>query len=437
MKKLLILLCISIIYGCTDNNNKNVVVKGTLDKKSELYLLNINHDLFGNEIAPYIKLIKDADGFVNLVSDSIAEGYYNLGRYKIIYLRPGLSVKFQEKDEEITILSHKYMNRLSELHHYRHAIGIINKIKDRSFREHCKEVDNLFSKHYKFLDEVTDYKLKEVEEYYIETASLMLKAIYSLYQKNFKFDDEYMKIFNKIKFDDERYLMFKEWKSWLNNYFYILKSKDKLTNDQRNDFEFQSKHIDNIRIKKKWLWENILDLRYFNDDTYKNMVFAKTVLTDTERLNKINQTLSQIKNCTKGSKAFEFEYESIDGNKVKLSELKGNYVYIDFWGVYCGACITEIPYLKKIEHKYANKKIKFVSICLAKDKEKWKALVNKHKIGGVNLFTNGDKTISNFYNIRSIPRFIIIDKEGNLVNSNAPRPSNVKLESLLDELTKS
>ena len=61
-----------------------------------------------------------------------------------------------------------------------------------------------------------------------------------------------------------------------------------------------------------------------------------------------------------GVAAPDFEYVSIDDKKVKLSDFKGKYVYIDVWATWCGPCRAEIPHLKKLEEHFHGKNIEFV-----------------------------------------------------------------------------
>ncbi|WP_298305023.1 TlpA disulfide reductase family protein [Flavobacterium sp.] len=140
------------------------------------------------------------------------------------------------------------------------------------------------------------------------------------------------------------------------------------------------------------------------------------------------------------TQAPSFDYENHAGGKTKLEDLRGKYVYIDVWATWCGPCRAEIPSLKKIEEKYHDKKIAFVSISVdeQKDYEKWKKFVVEKQLGGIQLYA--DKNwMSDFikaFGINSIPRFILIDPTGKVVNADADRPSNPKLQEQLDALLK-
>ena len=138
------------------------------------------------------------------------------------------------------------------------------------------------------------------------------------------------------------------------------------------------------------------------------------------------------------SVAPNFDYENHKGGKTSLESLKGKYVYIDVWATWCGPCRAEIPSLKKIEEKFHNKNIEFVSISVDVDKDydKWKTFVKEKELGGTQLFA--DKNwLSDFikaFGINSIPRFILIDPNGVVIDADAKRPSDPKLSEQLDGL---
>jgi thiol-disulfide isomerase/thioredoxin len=133
-----------------------------------------------------------------------------------------------------------------------------------------------------------------------------------------------------------------------------------------------------------------------------------------------------------------FNYENQKGGTTSLESLKGKYVYIDVWATWCGPCRQEIPSLEKVEEQFQGKNIVFVSISVdnRKDREKWSKLVTEKKMSGIQLLADNELN-SKFireYNIQGIPRFILIDTNGNIVNPQSPFPSNPKLIELLNSL---
>ena len=133
-----------------------------------------------------------------------------------------------------------------------------------------------------------------------------------------------------------------------------------------------------------------------------------------------------------------FNYVNHKGGTTKLEDLKGKYAYIDVWATWCGPCRGEIPFLQKVEEKYQGKNIAFVSISIdvQKDFEKWKKFVNDKQLGGIQLFADKDWNSDFVKNlgINGIPRFILIDPTGKIVNTDAPRPSSPELQEMFDKL---
>ncbi len=139
-------------------------------------------------------------------------------------------------------------------------------------------------------------------------------------------------------------------------------------------------------------------------------------------------------------------YENFAGGNTSLSDLKGKYVYLDIWATWCGPCLKEIPSLKRVEKQFEDKNINFVSISVDEGKgykgdaaeayKGWKKMVTQKELTGMQLMADNG-FMSDFiraYKINGIPRFILIDPEGNIVNADAPRPSNPQLIELFKEL---
>ena len=129
-----------------------------------------------------------------------------------------------------------------------------------------------------------------------------------------------------------------------------------------------------------------------------------------------------------------FKFKDINGKEVSLEDFKGKYVYIDCWATWCGPCKAELPYLKKLEEKYKDRNIVFVSISSDKDIDAWKKMVKMDKLGGVQLNIGTDQSFHLTMKINTIPRFMLVDPEGNFVSDNAPRPSNSQIETLFNSL---
>lgn len=128
--------------------------------------------------------------------------------------------------------------------------------------------------------------------------------------------------------------------------------------------------------------------------------------------------------------------ENYKGGTTSLDDLKGKYVYIDVWATWCGPCKQQIPFLKKIEEEYHGKNIAFVSISTDRKNnyKTWRKMIEEKQMSGIQLFSGDDNSFSREYQIRGIPRFILVDPDGNIVDADAPRPSEPRLKTLFNSL---
>jgi len=171
------------------------------------------------------------------------------------------------------------------------------------------------------------------------------------------------------------------------------------------------------------------------DKLYKALLAQAT---DEKLKTSLTEKYNKYKPLSKGSPSPNFEFENHKGGKTSLADLKGKYVYIDVWATWCGPCIKEIPSLKKVEEQYKNANITFVGISIDEKKnyDKWKTFVTARQLVGVQLIADNawNTKFVEDYDITGIPRFILLDPNGNIVSADAPRPSQAGLIKLFDEL---
>ncbi len=134
----------------------------------------------------------------------------------------------------------------------------------------------------------------------------------------------------------------------------------------------------------------------------------------------------------------DFDFTNYLRGKTKLSDLKGKYVLIDIWATWCGPCLQEIPFMKKLVQQFADKNIAFVSISVdeEQDLDKWKSFVKTKEMKGIQLHADNNWN-SNFIlalGMYQLPRFILVDPNGVIINSNCERPSDPKLTENLQQL---
>lgn len=126
-----------------------------------------------------------------------------------------------------------------------------------------------------------------------------------------------------------------------------------------------------------------------------------------------------------GAPALDFTVTDADGKTIKLSELKGKVVYIDFWASWCSPCIAQFKHTKKIKEHFAGKDVVFVYVSIDEDNEAWLKAKEKYELTGLHTRIDGWKgKLAADYGVKSVPSYFLVDRNGKFAVENAPRPSN-------------
>jgi len=190
----------------------------------------------------------------------------------------------------------------------------------------------------------------------------------------------------------------------------------------------------NDTIKGAFIVSGFSRYRFYDEFTL-NVSPVKQFLLTNDQMEAYDEKLKQFDTLLRAGKpSLNFQLPDVSGKRVAMSDLKGKIVLVDVWATWCAPCKAEIPYLKKLEEEFKGLDVAFVSVSVDKkeDREKWTKFIEKEELGGIQLFAGEYKSFDDFYKVNAIPRFMVFDKEGKIVNIDAPRPSTPELKQLLE-----
>lgn len=145
--------------------------------------------------------------------------------------------------------------------------------------------------------------------------------------------------------------------------------------------------------------------------------------------------VESMKKTAVGQVAPEIALPNPEGQVVKLSSLRGNYVLLDFWAKWCGPCRRENPNVVKAFNKYKDKGFTVFGVSLDRSKEDWLQAIQEDKLTWTHVsdLKYWQSEAAKTYNITGIPFSLLLDKEGKIIAKNLRGPA---LEEKLAEIFK-
>jgi len=456
MKKLVVLMALMVsIVSCKQEAKVDYVLfSGKIENPKSEKITIYSGSTKVKEIA-----VNESGEFSDTLT--IKSGYYSFAHAErsSFYASPGdeivLAVNTAEFDETVT-----YSGYGSEKSNYMAAKYLTDEkmsgdfakvyaMEETAFLEKVNEIKDAKVKLLSDTQKI-DSNFRSLETKNLDFEHLLNLQRYQVYHEYYAKKDgfvpskSFLKVLEDVDYDNAEYY------ANLSNYQSLVKghysTKLKGSNNPSEVFDEISKNA-SAQLKDDLAASLKFDVAPNNlhNEAYYNGLMALS--SDDEFKVYLTDKYSKVKLLAKGMPSPVFnDYENHSGGTTSLSDLKGKYVYIDIWATWCGPCLREVPDLKRVESEYHNKNIEFVSVSVDRgsDYEKWTKMVNDKELGGEQLFADRTfkggaiaKIPTKFirdYAIEGIPRFILIDPEGNIVSGDAPRPSNPKLVAMFEEL---
>lgn len=391
----------------------------------------------------YIVALDSTGSAVVTLAENLKPGYatLNYGRVQFpVYVEPGksfdASIKIEARKVDVNFTGegakkNEYLNNKSMQRFYPDF-----KADEAGFLAGLKEQETKFNA---LLDSMKfDDPFTQLEKKRIHYMVYSLMPNYPSYHPYYSEEKDYQpsdNFFNELKAavqEEEALIDMPEYQSALTGFIGMYSTKDLQESGPLESTKARLNYV-NQNISSPVVACFLVDKfatdyvgRYGVDAMEEITPIYNSKVTCPEKKAKFDELCAKWAKIAKGQPSPSFKCLDINGNEVSLADLAGKYVYIDVWATWCGPCRGEIPHLKKLEHKYKGKNIHFVSISCDQDKAAWEKMVKEDKLEGIQLHFGKDQSFMDEYMIRGIPRFILLDREGKIIESNATRPSNPK-----------
>lgn len=230
----------------------------------------------------------------------------------------------------------------------------------------------------------------------------------------------------------------KDYRMFLLNYVYLQGNQEKDGNSSDRVADYIVTTVTNPTIRDFLLTEVICHYIWENNGLegadYLLKVFRREC-SDKNKIAYIDEMVGHWVKLLPGKPAPNFVLEDVQGNPVGLNDYKGYYVYITVWATWCMPCKAELSYLNLLQKAYSGKNIKFMTVAIddLTQSRQWHKFLTDKRIHGIHLLAGTESKFNEDYMIISVPRFILVGPEGEIISSNAPRPSG-QIRQLLDSM---
>lgn len=121
----------------------------------------------------------------------------------------------------------------------------------------------------------------------------------------------------------------------------------------------------------------------------------------------------------------EFSLKDVEGNTVHLSDFRGKVVYLDFWATSCAPCVKEIPYYQNLQQEFKDEQVVFLFVSIGDAEAPLKGFLKTRGFSGKHLMApeGFGSEVARQYKISGLPKYVIVDRNGLIFSSDAPRPS--------------
>ena len=459
MKKLFLIT--SILAVCSGCHSEQALLEGHIDNyQGEMVTIwsreydnwadTLQVDASGN----FIYTPKNNDALIYALTVNGYEPYENpvyLGKadqVKVNFsLLPDKTMKVQFAGDRAA--ENEYLQAYTEFENSMMAYQ--PEMKNLSFMEYKAKVDEKEQELQALLDKVTDVNFKEryakSQHLLLQNNRLAYSFIFASQVREGKknSDEDFTAFIKSIDMNDPNQC--NEFMAWEIIEWYRVNGGEQTTGNRNMDyFNWLDRLVSNPEMKSVFATDkmeaairvSVGESLETEMERYRQLCTNDSLRQQTEA--KYQEYVRVYNNLMPGKVAPDFELISDKGETIRLSDLRGQYVFIDVWATWCGGCVMQIPYMEKLQEHFANdKRIKLISISWDYTQDVWLDYLEKRPATWAQYIV--DKENMDFmkkeYRMSFIPRFLLLDPEGRIISIDCALPSDPEcLEMLEREINK-
>jgi len=480
---LLIIYCHFITNSCLKDKNEifyegTVVISGQIENwnSSEGYqtISLINNDLASGDQQTFVERISNDGSFkfkIDIYHEKDIWLIFNK-KYKTLFVHPGDSIFFKTSSDSFEFSRNfegSSTKENSDLQTFKKKFDTFWKVDPDSritelgalkYKEYIYELQlRLDSLYDSFIEEIGPEKeIADWAKIYLDyKCATELMAM--VFKPNMEVPDEYWDFIDKYPLDNEKAVICSEYNYYFNQfggYLFHIQAKNRDALDfyrQKDIYRYLKTITDTIVNNTSGIATDILlsnsyysmldyDLSAIKllllkyDSLVKNSYIRnqlhKTINSQEEILSNIDTHMTANRSNLSGNEFIGGLFNEI------ITKYERTILYVDIWATWCSPCLNEMPYSSILQSDYDDKNVSFIYLCTGSSPEKWESVIAEKSICGHHYYLDENQysILKEKFQIQGIPRYMVIDKQGDIINDNAPRPSSEEIRDLLNNLLK-
>lgn len=208
------------------------------------------------------------------------------------------------------------------------------------------------------------------------------------------------------------------------------------TTDYYTMMQVLSEEITNQAVRDELAFRLFRLLLTSQDKSHAEEAYQLALRLTSQDVQQKIQTFYLSSSRPEGSEIPDFNVLDINEKPVSFKAICNKpVVYVDVWSTWCVPCCKEIPYVARLVERYKdNPNIKFVSVSIDKNRGNWKKFLAKQEDQWEQYLVPEDlqREFFNIFAINGIPRFMVFDGDGRIINIDETRPSAENIEEILN-----